>query len=58
FDRFFKVDGSRHITMGAGLGLPMAKRIIELHHGSIEVKSTSGVETVFSIKLPLLHIAK
>jgi hypothetical protein len=33
----------------------MAKRIIELHHGSIEVRSTSGVETVFRVKLPLLQ---
>ncbi len=55
FDRFFKADESRHITMGAGLGLPMAKRIIELHHGSIEVSSTPRVKTVFSVKLPLLQ---
>lgn len=53
FERFFKADESRHLGSGAGLGLPMAKRIIELHHGSIEVSSTFGVKTVFRFKLPL-----
>src|SRR6185295_1256696 len=33
FDHFFKADESRHLRSGAGLGLPMARRIIELHHG-------------------------
>ncbi len=53
FERFFKADESRHLRSGAGLGLPMAKRIIELHHGSIEVSSIFGVKTVFRVKLPL-----
>ncbi len=53
FERFFKADESRHLRSGAGLGLPMAKRIIELHHGSIEVSSIFGVKTAFRVKLPL-----
>jgi PAS domain S-box-containing protein len=53
FDHFFKGDESRHLRGGAGLGLPMAKRIIELHHGSIEANSIPGVKTMFRIKLPL-----
>ena len=52
FDRLFKADESRHLRSGAGLGLPMAKRIIELHYGSIEVSSTPGVKTVFKVSLP------
>ena len=39
---------------GSGLGLPIAKRIIEAHQGSIEVQSTSGRGTNFRISLPLV----
>ena len=52
FDRFFKMDEARSMTGGAGLGLPIVKRIIELHHGSIEVESAVGKKTIFRIMLP------
>ncbi|MEP6987439.1 MAG: PAS domain-containing sensor histidine kinase [Chloroflexota bacterium] len=55
FDRFFKADESRHNATGAGLGLPMAMRIVELHHGSIQVSSVPKVKTAFTVKLPLLQ---
>ena len=52
FDRFFRVDASRSgQTGGAGLGLATAKRIVELHGGSIRVSSDS-TETVFELALP------
>ncbi|MDZ7766148.1 MAG: HAMP domain-containing sensor histidine kinase [Melioribacteraceae bacterium] len=39
-------------TTGNGLGLPIAKRIIELHHGKIEVYSREGIGTIFKLFLP------
>lgn len=38
---------------GTGLGLPLARKIIELHGGRIGVRSTPGAGTTFAVKLPL-----
>ena len=38
FDRFYQGDNSRSLE-GNGLGLPLVKKIIELHHGTITVTS-------------------
>jgi signal transduction histidine kinase len=38
---------------GAGLGLPFAKTIIELHGGSLAIQSTEGLGTTVTIELPL-----
>ena len=51
FDRFYKADASRSKS-GYGLGLSIAKRIIEIEHGSITVESAKGRGTVFTIRLP------
>jgi signal transduction histidine kinase len=53
FDEFFRVKSNetRHVA-GTGLGLPIAKRIIEAHNGHIQVKSELGKGTTFSILLP------
>jgi len=40
---------------GTGLGLSLARRIIEEHHGRIEVASSSGKGTTFSVTLPIRH---
>lgn len=54
FDRFYRVDKTRaRKTGGAGLGLSIAKHIIKLHKGDIEVKSKVGEGTAFIIKLPI-----
>ncbi|MBE0689790.1 MAG: sensor histidine kinase, partial [Anaerolineae bacterium] len=37
FERFYRVDDA-HSTPGFGLGLPIAARVIELHHGDIHVE--------------------
>ena len=50
FDRFYK--GSGRDTEGNGLGLPIAKRIVELCHGEIGFESGAG-RTVFYVELPL-----
>ncbi len=57
FDRFYQVDSSRSksVATGFGLGLSLAKRIIEAHHGSIDVTSVVGKGTIFTIRLPLKH---
>lgn len=55
FERFYRVENSRSVqTGGTGLGLPIAKRIIELHNGSIEVRSDFE-GTVFEVRLHLYH---
>jgi signal transduction histidine kinase len=55
FHRFYRADRSRskeHID-GYGLGLSIAQRIVDLHHGEISVDSTPDKGTKFKIKLPL-----
>ena len=52
FDRFYQVDSSRS-NGKAGLGLSIAKCIIENHGGTIRVASKPGQGTVFTILLPL-----
>lgn len=54
FERFYRAEQSRTSgSGGTGLGLPIAKSIIELHDGQISVSSTRKM-TVFETRLPLL----
>lgn len=52
FERFHRAQSSA-LTPGTGLGLPIAKELIELHHGSIKAESDLGKGSTFSIRLPL-----
>lgn len=53
FERFFKADRSRKPSIkGSGLGLSICKKIVELHNGTIKVKSQLGTGTTFFISLP------
>ncbi len=53
FDRFYRVDPSRtRETGGSGLGLTIAKRIVEAHGGSMEVESELGRGSRFRFTLP------
>ncbi|MEK3736159.1 HAMP domain-containing sensor histidine kinase [Paenibacillus odorifer] len=55
FDRFYKVDRARtHETHSSGLGLAISRKIVEAHNGTIEVTSTLGEGTTFTVTLPLL----
>ena len=51
FDRFWQAPGTRHL--GVGLGLAIAREIVEAHGGRIEVRSVVGAGTVFDFTIPL-----
>jgi signal transduction histidine kinase len=55
FDRFYRVDVARsRETGGFGLGLAIAKQIIQAHNGQITVESSLGKGTKFQIFLPIV----
>lgn len=55
FDRFYRADTSRtnQSQQGFGLGLSLAKKIVELHGGELRVMSTPGAITTFTFMLPV-----
>jgi signal transduction histidine kinase/ligand-binding sensor domain-containing protein/DNA-binding response OmpR family regulator len=58
FDRFYQADSTyAHHRQGTGIGLAIAREIVELHHGVITVHSTGieGAGTRFVIQLPMGH---
>ncbi len=59
FDRFYQSD-NRKESMGTGIGLALAKELIEIHHGSIQVKSEEGAGTEFFLQIPMgdAHLSK
>lgn len=55
FDRFYQADSSRE-GQGLGLGLAIARGLAGAHGGSIEVRSTPQVGSVFTVRLPLARL--
>jgi signal transduction histidine kinase len=51
FELFHSTKGNR----GTGLGLAVAKKIVDEHEGSITVKSAPNEGTSFTIRLPVYH---
>lgn len=55
FDPFFRAENARSKKIeGTGLGLPIVKHIVEEHNGKIEIKSTPGLGSTFTLCFPLL----
>ena len=53
FEQFYRVDAARSsVTGGAGLGLAIAKEIVELHGGTITAASANE-NTIFIVILPI-----
>jgi len=52
FERFYKVDRSRGGLPGSGLGLSIARHLIELQGGTIVAESSPGAGTVVRVRLP------
>lgn len=55
FDRFYRADSSRNKTgsEGYGLGLAIAKEIVQRHKGDVTVKSKLGEGSTFTVTLPI-----
>ena len=53
FDKFYRGKDQRNVVHGTGMGLPIAKTIVEAHGGSLSVTSKRGHGCVFSFTLPI-----
>ncbi len=54
FNRFYQIDSSETRNYnGTGIGLAIAKELVELHNGKISVKSSEGIGSEFIIELPV-----
>jgi signal transduction histidine kinase len=54
FEDFYRAKAAKALSeMGTGLGLPLVKRIVETYHGQIDVQSTAGKGSTFTVTLPV-----
>jgi two-component system OmpR family sensor kinase len=53
FERFVRLDASRHAADGAGLGLPIARAIAEAHGGSLVLSRSDPSGSTFLVRLPV-----
>ena len=54
FEEFYRAPNAKKAEVGTGLGLAIVKDLVERYDGRIQVKSTVGVGTTFTVTLPLL----
>jgi two-component system phosphate regulon sensor histidine kinase PhoR len=56
FEKFYRVEKNRHMAGGTGLGLPLARHIVQdVHGGTLSVISTLGQGSTFRASLPAAH---
>jgi signal transduction histidine kinase len=53
FDRYYRGTASGGDAYGTGLGMAIARQLVEAHGGSVEVRSAVGEGTTISVRLPL-----
>ena len=53
FNRFARVKDSRRVSEGSGLGLAIVKAVVEAHKGAINLQSTQGIGSTFTLIFPL-----
>ena len=54
FERFYHLDQiGEHMFRGAGIGLSIARQVIEQHQGTIEVETETGKGSIFTTCLPI-----
>jgi signal transduction histidine kinase len=53
FEKFYRVGKDKNMAAGTGLGLPLAKHIVEdVHGGRLSVESVPGRGSIFTVHLP------
>jgi CheY-like chemotaxis protein/anti-sigma regulatory factor (Ser/Thr protein kinase) len=59
FDRFYQVNEAAQTQLGTGIGLALAKEVVDLHGGALTVASEEGFGSTFTVTLPLgrAHLA-
>jgi len=59
FEEFYRTPQAKTVFQdGTGLGLAIVSRIVQIHHGDIDVRENPAGGTVFSVRLPLKHQAE
>ncbi|MCX7704352.1 MAG: ATP-binding protein, partial [Planctomycetota bacterium] len=53
FERFFRLENGERKVGGAGIGLSIAKLVVEAHKGKIELQSEEGKGSIFRVVLPV-----
>ena len=54
FEDFYQVNDNRDLSSGTGIGLAITKNLVDIHRGSISVKSEPHIYTIFKITIPIV----